>query len=99
MYLKELNIGNVKCKNNIFLAPMAGITDLPFRLICERFEPGLVVTEMVSSKALLYNDDKTKKLLNIEDEKEPISVQIFGSDEDAMAFYTDPTKVRYLEKV
>ena len=86
MYLKEIDIGNVKCKNNIFLAPMAGITDLPFRLICERFEPGLVVTEMVSSKALLYNDDKTKKLLNIEDEKEPISVQIFGSDEDAMAY-------------
>ena len=86
MYLKEIDIGNVKCKNNIFLAPMAGITDLPFRLICERFEPGLVVTEMVSSKALLYNDDKTKKLLNIEDEKEPISVQIFGSDEEAMAY-------------
>ena len=64
MYLKEIKIGNVKCKNNIFLAPMAGITDLPFRLICEKFEPGLVVTEMVSSKALLYNDEKTKKLLN-----------------------------------
>ena len=86
MYLKEIDIGNVKCENNIFLAPMAGITDLPFRLICEKFKPGLVVTEMVSSKALLYNDDKTKKLLNIEDEKEPISVQIFGSDEDAMAY-------------
>ena len=86
MYLKELNIGNVKCKNNIFLAPMAGITDLPFRLICERFEPGLVVTEMVSSKALLYNDEKTKKLLNIDGEKRPISMQIFGSDEEAMTY-------------
>ena len=86
MYLKELNIGNVKCKNNIFLAPMAGITDLPFRLICEKFEPGLVVTEMVSSKALLYNDEKTKKLLNIDGEKRPISMQIFGSDEEAMAY-------------
>ena len=86
MYLKELNIGNVKCKNNIFLAPMAGITDLPFRLICEKFEPGLVVTEMVSSKALLYNDEKTKTLLKIDGEKRPISMQIFGSDEEAMAY-------------
>lgn len=86
MYLKEINIGNVKCKNNIFLAPMAGITDLPFRLICEKFEPGLVVTEMVSSKALLYNDEKTKKLLNTTNEKRPISMQIFGSDEEAMAY-------------
>ena len=86
MYLKEINIGNVKCKNNIFLAPMAGITDLPFRLICEKFEPGLVVTEMVSSKALLYNDEKTKKLLNKTNEKRPISMQIFGSDEEAMAY-------------
>ena len=86
MYLKELKIGNVKCKNNIFLAPMAGITDLPFRLICEMFEPGLVVTEMVSSKALLYNDEKTKKLLNTQNEKRPVSMQIFGSDEEAMAY-------------
>lgn len=86
MYLKELNIGNVKCKNNIFLAPMAGITDLPFRLICEKFDPGLVVTEMVSSKALLYNDEKTKTLLKVEGEKRPISMQIFGSDEEAMAY-------------
>ena len=76
MYLKEIDIGNVKCKNNIFLAPMAGITDLPFRLICEKYEPGLVVTEMVSSKALLYNDEKTKKLLNVDGEKRPISMQI-----------------------
>lgn len=86
MYIKEINIGNVKCKNNIFLAPMAGITDLPFRLICEKYEPGLVVTEMVSSKALLYNDEKTKKLLNTTNEKRPISMQIFGSDEEAMSY-------------
>ena len=86
MYLKELNIGDVKLKNNILLAPMAGITDLPFRLICEKFEPGLVTTEMVSSKASLYNDEKTKKLLNIQGEKRPIAMQIFGSDEESMAF-------------
>lgn len=86
MYLNEINIGNIKCKNNIFLAPMAGITDLPFRLICEKFEPGLVETEMVSSKALLYNDEKTKTLLKVDGEKRPISMQIFGSDEEAMSY-------------
>ena len=86
MYLNEVNIGDIKCKNNIFLAPMAGITDLPFRLICEKFEPGLVETEMVSSKALLYNDEKTKTLLKVDGEKRPISMQIFGSDEEAMRY-------------
>ena len=70
MYLNEVNIGDIKCKNNIFLAPMAGITDLPFRLICEKFEPGLVETEMVSSKALLYNDEKTKTLLRLTEKKD-----------------------------
>jgi len=52
MYLQELKIGNVVLKNNVLLAPMAGITNLPFRRICEKFEPGLVYTEMVSSKGL-----------------------------------------------
>lgn len=86
MYLKELSIGNIKLKNNILLAPMAGITDLPFRLICEKFNPGLVTTEMVSAKAIFYNDEKTKKLMNTENEKRPISIQIFGSDIESMAY-------------
>ena len=86
MYLKEIEIGTVKLKNNILLAPMAGVTDLPFRIICEKFEPGLVTTEMVSSKAILYNDQKTKKLMNIKGEKKPIAIQIFGSDEEAMGY-------------
>ena len=60
MYLHKLKIGNVELKNNILLAPMAGITDLPFRLICEKFEPGLVCTEMVSSKAIYYDDENGK---------------------------------------
>ena len=81
-----LRIGNVELKNNIILAPMAGLTDLPFRRICEIYKPGLVVTEMVSSKALQYNDEKTKKLLNMEDEVRPISAQIFGSDIEAMRY-------------
>ena len=86
MYLKELKIGNVKLKNNILLAPMAGITNLPFRIICEKFEPGLVCTEMVSSKGIFYQDGKTKQLLNMENETRPVAVQIFGNDIEAMAY-------------
>lgn len=86
MYLKELKIGNVILKNNILLAPMAGITNLPFRSICEKFNPGLVYTEMVSSKGLFYDDKKTEKLLNMENETRPIAVQIFGNDVEAMGY-------------
>ncbi len=88
MYLHELKIGNVELQNNIILAPMAGVTDLPFRIIVEKFNPGLVCTEMVSSKALYYGDEKTKKLLKTEGEKHPISMQIFGSDPETMGFAT-----------
>ena len=86
MYLKKLKIGNVTLKNNILLAPMAGITNLPFRIICEKFNPGLVCTEMVSSKGLFYDDKKTEKLLNMKNEKRPVAVQIFGNDIEAMAY-------------
>jgi len=88
-YIHPLKIGNVELENNIILAPMAGITDLPFRMICKRFGPGLVCTEMASSKAIHYGDEKTKKLLNIEGEKRPISVQIFGSDVEALKSATE----------
>ena len=81
-----MKIGNVELKNNLILAPMAGVTDLPFRLIVEKFNPGLVCTEMVSSKALFYGDNKTKQLLKTDGEKRPISMQIFGSDTESMAF-------------
>ncbi len=63
MYLKKIKIGNVELDNNLILAPMAGVTNLPFRIICEKFEPGMVCTEMVSSKAIFYNDQKTKRFL------------------------------------
>lgn len=86
MYLKKLKIGNVELRNNILLAPMAGITDLPFRLICEELGAGLTCTEMVSSKGLFYGDTKTKLLLNIENEKRPVAAQIFGSDIEAMKY-------------
>ena len=85
MYVKKLKIGDLELENNIILAPMAGITDLAFRKICKKYSnPGLVVTEMVSSKAMFYNDEKTKQLLNIEEEKRPIAFQIFGSDPEIM---------------
>ena len=86
MYIKELKIGNVKLNNNILLAPMAGITDRAFRIICEKFNPGLVYTEMISAKGLFYNDEKTKQLLDMRDEKRPVAVQIFGSDAQSMAY-------------
>ena len=81
-----MKIGNVKLENNIFLAPLAGITDLPFRLICKENDAGLVYTEMVSAKALLYNDEKTKLLLKTCDKEKPLAVQIFGSDVEAIAY-------------
>lgn len=86
MYLKELKIGNVVLENNLILAPMAGVTNLPFRIICKEFGPGMVCTEMASSKAMFHNDQKTKRLLNTEGEKRPISFQIFGSDEETMGY-------------
>lgn len=86
MYFKKLKIGNVELENNILLAPMAGITDKPFRMIAKEYGPGLVCTEMVSSKGLYYNDDKTKLLLDTKNEKRPISVQIFGSDPETMGY-------------
>ena len=80
MYIKPIKIGNIELKNNIFLAPMAGVTDLPFRIICEKFTPGLQYTEMVSSKALYYGDENTKRLLNIDGQTLPVAVQVFGSE-------------------
>lgn len=85
MYLKKLKIGNVELENNIILAPMAGITDLPFRKICKEYgNPGLVCNEMVSSKAICYKDEKTLSMIDTRNEKRPISMQIFGSDPEAM---------------
>ena len=86
MYLKELKIGNVTIENNIILAPMAGITDKAFRMVCKEYGAGLVCTEMVSSKGLYYKDDKTKLLLDTKEEKRPISMQIFGSDVETMGY-------------
>ena len=86
MYIKKLKIGNVELRNNILLAPMAGITDLPFRLLCEKMGAGLTCTEMISSKGIFYNDEKTKLLLNVKGELRPVAAQIFGSDIDAISY-------------
>ena len=80
-----MNIGNVKLENNVFLAPMAGVTDLPFRVVCKGFGAGLVYSEMVSAKALHYGDKKTAELLKTSDAEAPLCVQIFGSDPAVMA--------------
>lgn len=80
-----LTIGNISLKNNIFLAPMAGVTDLAFRLMCKKWGAGLVFSEMISAKALHYNDKKTLALLETHPDESPLAVQIFGSDPDIMA--------------
>ena len=86
MYIKPIQIGDIEIANNIFLAPMAGITDKSFRKIVKKYSnPGLVYTEMVSSRAICYDDQKTWNLINQENEKRPVAVQIFGSEPDIMA--------------
>ncbi len=94
MYLKKLKIKDLELENNLILAPMAGVTDLPFRKICKEFGPGLVCTEMVSSKAIYHDDTKTKLLMNTDGEKRPISIQIFGSDEETMGYAS-----KYVSKI
>ncbi|EQF22615.1 TIM-barrel, nifR3 family protein [Clostridioides difficile CD160] len=79
-----MKIGNLELKNKVFLSPMAGVTDLPFRLICKEQGCGLLYTEMINGKALCYDDENTKKMLKIEEEEHPVAVQIFGSEPDFM---------------
>lgn len=79
-----MKIGNVDIKNNIALGPMAGVTDLPFRLLCKEQGCGLLYTEMVSAKAILYNNKNTDELLKTSSGESPIAVQLFGSDADIM---------------
>ena len=86
MYIHKLKIGDIELENNLILAPMAGVTDKPFRMICKKFGVGLVCTEMGSARAMFHNDQKTKRLFDTEGEKRPVSFQIFGSDEESMAY-------------
>ena len=80
-----MNIGNIRIDNNVFLAPMAGITDMPFRILCKEKGCGMAYTEMVSAKGLFYNSERTWDLLKINKEEHPIGVQIFGSDADIIS--------------
>mgnify|MGYP000109184669 FL=1 len=80
-----MKIGNVNIENNLVLAPMAGVTDLPFRILCKEQGCGLLYTEMVSAKAILYNNKNTEALLQVEPVENPISLQLFGSDPQIMA--------------
>ncbi len=81
----ELTIGNVRLESGVVLAPMAGVTDLPFRLLCREQGCGLTYTEMVSAKALLYNNRNTGPLLEAAPGEGPLAVQLFGSDPDIMS--------------
>ena len=78
-------IGNVEIKNNVVLAPMAGVTDLPFRLLCKEMGCGLLYTEMVSAKAIMYNNKNTEALLKVTPQENPIAVQLFGSEPAVMS--------------
>lgn len=82
--MKPLWIGNVKIEKPLALAPMAGVTDQPFRLLCREQGAGLVCTEMVSAKAILYGNKNTKELLETDPAEEPVSVQLFGSEPEIM---------------
>lgn len=79
-----MKIGSFETENNIFLAPMAGVTDLAFRRICRSWGAGMVYSEMISAKGLYYNDKKTAELMRISDDERPCAIQIFGSDADIM---------------
>lgn len=83
-----MRIGNVEIKNNVFLAPMAGVTDMPFRVLCKEQECGLVYTEMVSAKGMHYDDVKSFKLTEIDNKEKPACIQIFGSSPEIMAGVT-----------
>ena len=82
---RGFSIGNVKIKNRLALGPMAGVTDQPFRLLCREQGCGLLYTEMVSAKAIFYNNKNTKELLDVKEEERPVAVQLFGSDPEIIS--------------
>lgn len=81
----KLKIGSVTLDNNLILAPMAGVTDLPFRLLCKEQGAGLICTEMISAKAIHFKNKNTESLMEIDEREHPVSLQLFGSDPDLMA--------------
>lgn len=83
--MKHLKIGNVELENRYILGPMAGVTDLPFRLLCREQGAGLLCMEMVSAKAIYYHNKNTESLLEIHPDERPVSLQLFGSDPKIMS--------------
>ena len=83
--MSKLTIGNVTLDNNVILAPMAGVSDLPFRLLCKEQGVGLNCMEMVSAKAIYYNNKNTEELMQIHPEEMPVSLQLFGSDPEIIS--------------
>ena len=82
---RQVRIGSVLLENNVFLAPMAGVSDLPFRLICKEHGAGLLYMEMISAKAVHYNNKNTEALMEIHEDELPVSLQLFGSEPEIMA--------------
>ena len=82
--IEKLKIGNVTLENNLILAPMAGVTDLPFRLLCKEQGAALCCMEMVSAKGIYYNNKNTESLLTVDERERPVSLQLFGSDPEIM---------------
>ena len=83
--MERLQIGNVTLENNLILAPMAGVTDLPFRILWKEQGAGLICMEMVSAKAILYKNKNTEELMTIDEREHPVSLQLFGSDPQVMS--------------
>ena len=83
--MSKLTIGNVTLENNLILAPMAGVTDLPFRLLCKQQGAGLLCMEMVSAKAIYFHNKNTEELMKIDPREYPVSLQLFGSDADIIS--------------
>ncbi|MCR5715235.1 MAG: tRNA dihydrouridine synthase DusB [Lachnospiraceae bacterium] len=82
--MKKIKIGNVELNNQVILAPMAGVTDLPFRILCHEMGAGLVCMEMISAKAILYHNKNTEELMQIDPGEHPVSLQLFGADPQIM---------------
>lgn len=83
--MSEFMIGNVSIPGNLILGPMAGVTDLPFRILCKEQGADLVYTEMISAKGIYYNNKNTEKLWEIDERERPVALQLFGSDAQLMA--------------
>lgn len=82
--MSSVRIGNIEIENRVVLAPMAGVTDLPFRLLCKEMDCGMLYTEMVSAKAILYGNKNTEALMQVTPQEHPIALQLFGSEPEVM---------------